>query len=93
MMTNRRNFTKGITLGASGAVLMPLLRQMEAHAAGRSDGFPKRFVFVIKSSGITPAAIRPEGIDIGDDDNLSISNLPIISSHQRYDRLILSKRR
>ena len=70
MMTNRRNFTKGITLGASGAVLMPLLRQMEAHAAGRSDGFPKRFVFVIKSSGITPAAIRPEGIDIGDDDNL-----------------------
>ena len=70
MITSRRKFTKGIMLGASGAALTPLLRQMEAHAAGNAQGFPKRFVFVVKSSGITPSAIRPEGIDIGDDDQL-----------------------
>ena len=57
-------------LGASGAALAPLLRQMEAHAAGNTGGFPKRFVFVVKSSGITPNAIRPEGIAINDDDQL-----------------------
>ena len=54
-------------LGASSITLAPLLRQMEAHAAGNANGFPKRFVFVVKSSGITPSAIRPEGIEIGDD--------------------------
>ena len=57
-------------LGASSITLAPLLRQMEAHAAGNANGFPKRFVFVVKSSGITPSAIRPEGIEIGDDNQL-----------------------
>jgi hypothetical protein len=66
----RRQFSKGMALGAGGVFLAPLLRQMEAHAAGRAEGFPRRFVFVIKSSGITPEGIRPEGIAIGDDNKL-----------------------
>ena len=75
MISSRRKFTKGMILGASSAALAPLLRQMEAHAAGNAKGFPKRFVFVVKSSGITPSAIRPEGIEIGDDDQLLDLNL------------------
>ncbi len=70
MKTTRREFTKGMALGVGGVMMAPLLRQMEAHAAGRADGFPRRFVFVIKSSGITPTGIRPEGLDIGDDSRL-----------------------
>jgi len=70
MTTKRRDFIKGIALGTGAAALAPLLRQMEAHAAGNADGFPRRFVFVVKSSGITPSAIRPEGIDLGADDRL-----------------------
>ena len=59
-----------MALGIGGVAMSPLLRQMEAHAVGRADGFPRRFVFVIKSSGITPTGIRPEGLDIGDDSRL-----------------------
>ena len=43
MITTRRKFTKGITLGASGAASrLPLLRQMEAHAAGRTRTASRR---------------------------------------------------
>ncbi len=66
MSTPRREFLKGLGLGAGGFLLSPLVRRMEAHAAGREKGFPRRFVFVIKSSGLTPEAIRPAGIKLGD---------------------------
>lgn len=62
-MTNRRNFTKGMALSAGGLALAPLLRQLEAHAAGEPEKLPKRFVFVVKSSGLTGERIRPQGLE------------------------------
>ena len=66
MTGSRRRFLKGMTLGAGGVVLAPLVRQMEAHAAGRANALPRRFVFVIKSSGLTPKAIRPVDVKLSD---------------------------
>ena len=66
MNASRRRFLKGTTLGAGGFMLAPLLGQMQAHAAGQASGLPKRFVFVVKSSGITPSAIRPADVKLGD---------------------------
>ncbi|MFP6765774.1 MAG: DUF1552 domain-containing protein [Planctomycetaceae bacterium] len=67
MNQTRRQFTRGMALGSGGLALAPLLRQMEVHAAGTADGFPKRFVFVIKSSGLTASAIRPETLPAADE--------------------------
>lgn len=66
MSITRRHFTQGMALGAGGLAMAPLLRQMEACAEGRSQDIPKRFVFVIKSSGLTADAIRPEEIQEAD---------------------------
>lgn len=70
MHLTRREFTRGLALGTGTTALGPLLQQMEAHAAGRAEGFPRRFVFVIKSSGLTPSGIRPSGIELGKGDKL-----------------------
>lgn len=59
---SRRNFIKGISLGGGGALLAPLMRQLSAEAAGEVDVFPQRFVFLVKSSGLTPAAITPRSL-------------------------------
>lgn len=60
--TSRRNFIKGISLGSGGVLLAPLLRQLSAEAAGAPEAFPQRFVFLVKSSGLTPAAITPSSL-------------------------------
>ena len=66
-MTNtRREFIKGVTLGAGAVAMGPLLRQIQAHAEGNQAAIPKRFVFVVKSSGLDPQGIRPVGLEIGD---------------------------
>ncbi|MFT5302379.1 MAG: hypothetical protein ACI9G1_001401 [Pirellulaceae bacterium] len=57
--TTRRNLLKGLTLGSGSLVFSPLIGQLAAQAAGKS-AFPQRFVFVVKSSGLTPGHIVPE---------------------------------
>lgn len=57
--TTRRNLLKGIALGSGGLVLSPLVNQLAAQAAGKNV-FPQRFVFVVKSSGLTPGHIVPD---------------------------------
>ena len=59
MALTRRDILKGITLGSSSMVLSPIVNQLAAHADGVQQ-MPKRFVFVVKSSGLTPAALVPE---------------------------------
>jgi len=73
MITGRRNFAKGMALSAGGLAFGPLLRQMEAQAAGRLEDIPKRFVFVVKSSGLTAEAIRPLGLPEGDGSLVDVS--------------------
>jgi hypothetical protein len=63
MNFTRREFTRGLTRGATGVALAPLLRQMKLHAQGDEDTMPRRFVFVVKSSGLTGEAIRPVGYE------------------------------
>jgi hypothetical protein len=59
MNTTRRHTLKGLTLGSGSLIFSPLLRQLSAQAAGR-NAFPQRFVFVVKSSGLTPGHIVPD---------------------------------
>lgn len=61
MTINRREILKGVTLGAGGALLSPLLSRIEAEAAGR-DTRPTRFVFVVEGNGLRPYHVVPEGI-------------------------------
>lgn len=60
MRTTRRDLLKGVTLGSGGLVLSPLVGQLAAQASGDRSSFPQRFVFVVKSSGLTPGHIVPE---------------------------------
>jgi hypothetical protein len=63
MTINRREILKGVTLGAGGALLSPLLSRIEAEAAGR-DTRPIRFVFVVEGNGLMPGHVTPSGIDL-----------------------------
>lgn len=61
MADTRRQFLKGMSLGTGGVLLQPMLQRFALEAAGvdRSK-MPKRFVFVVKSSGIIPERLVPE---------------------------------
>lgn len=59
MNHSRRDIMKGLSLGAGGALLSPLLKQIQRQVDGKAGGFPNRFVFVVKSSGIVPEGITP----------------------------------
>jgi len=58
-LVSRRSFINGLSLGSGGMLLAPLVRQLSAEASGGAEGFPQRFVFLVKSSGLTPSAITP----------------------------------
>ena len=54
-MINRRNFLRTSALGAGAMSLAPSFNQLFAAQAGTAgNGFPKRFIFIRKSSGIRP---------------------------------------
>ncbi len=57
---DRRTVLKGVTLGASAAVLNPFLAQLAAQAAGTPTG--KRVVFVVEGNGLPWHQIQPRGI-------------------------------
>jgi hypothetical protein len=57
----RRQFLQSVGLGAGSVLLSPVLRQVEAHAAG--DAPPLRFVFVLESNGRLPKFMQPSGIE------------------------------
>ena len=59
MIQKRRQFLKR---GASLAVA-PFLRSLQAQATGEAGSRPKRFVFVVKSSGIDKFNLVPDGLE------------------------------
>lgn len=61
-MTSRRRFFRQLSLGSSGMLLAPLVRQLSAEAAAAEEAFPQRFVFLVKSSGLTPSAVTPDAL-------------------------------
>ncbi len=63
MSNSRRSFLKGISLSSGGVLLSPMLGRFAAHAAGvPMEKMPKRFVFIVKSSGIIPERLEPESL-------------------------------
>lgn len=61
MSLTRRDALKGLSLGAGGLLISPILRQIEAQAAGNSE-LPLRFVFVVEGNGLPPQQIQPVGL-------------------------------
>ena len=59
MIQKRRQFLKG---GASLA-MAPFLRSLQAQATGQQGALPRRFVFVVKSSGIDKYNLVPDGLE------------------------------
>ena len=53
-MNNRRDFLKMSGLGAGAMALMPSFNQLFGAPANAATGYPKRFIFIRKSSGIRP---------------------------------------
>jgi hypothetical protein len=63
-MINRRSMLKGMTLGSGAVALSPFLAHMHAAEKGK---MPKRFVFVVKGSGLQAQYLNPKGLKHGGD--------------------------
>ena len=63
-MISRRDLLKGVTLGAGATALSPFLSHLHAAEVGK---LPKRFVFVVKGSGLQAEYLNPEGLTHGGD--------------------------
>ncbi|MDB4711212.1 DUF1552 domain-containing protein [Verrucomicrobiales bacterium] len=62
MTYKRRNFLRTLSLGSSSLAMVPFLQSVRVHAAGDEAALPKRFVFVVKSSGIDKFNLVPDGL-------------------------------
>jgi len=60
LMSTRRSLLKGVSLGASGMLLHPMLARLQA--ASENQLPPTRFVFVVEGNGLPPQQIQPEGL-------------------------------
>ena len=58
----RRDFLRGLSLGGGALAMAPFMASMRAHAAGDTDALPKRFVFIVKSSGLEKFNLVPAGL-------------------------------
>lgn len=56
---NRRALLKGVTLGSGAVALSPFIRSI---SAAETQQIPKRFVFVVKSSGLQGDYLNPAGL-------------------------------
>ena len=62
MTYKRRQFLRDLSLGGSSLAMAPFLHSLRVHAEGDETAFPKRFVFVVKSSGIDKFNLVPDGL-------------------------------
>ncbi len=60
----RREALKRTTFGTTAAILTPFLNSVVAHAAGDVDAMPKRFVFIMKASGIDGVNLVPPSLAV-----------------------------
>ena len=56
---NRRSLLKGVTLGSGAIALSPFIKSL---SAADQQQIPKRFVFVVKSSGLQGDYLNPDGL-------------------------------
>lgn len=63
MTTTRRYFLNQLSLGGSSLAMAPFLNSVRLQAAGNEAALPKRFVFVVKSSGVEKFNLVPDGLE------------------------------
>lgn len=63
MIHRRRQFLKGMSFGGASLAMAPFVRSLHAQASGNPELLPKRFVFVVKSSGFDKFNLVPEGVE------------------------------
>ncbi|MEM8668077.1 MAG: DUF1552 domain-containing protein [Planctomycetota bacterium] len=85
MSQTRRDLLRGLSLGAGSCLLSPFLTQLQLHAEGNPRALPKRFVFVVKSSGIVPDGITPETLAGDAPRNESLANVTLPDSMSPLD--------
>ncbi|MEJ6641751.1 MAG: DUF1552 domain-containing protein [Akkermansiaceae bacterium] len=61
-MNSRRHFLKSTSLGSGALLFAPILNGIRAHAAGLETALPKRYVFIVKASGIDPYNLVSGGL-------------------------------
>ncbi len=61
-MLNRRDFFRGVSLGAGAAAFGPFLSQLEAAANSPGKLKPMRFVFLVQGNGIDPNHVQPTSL-------------------------------
>ena len=77
MLYSRRKVMKNLSVSGLSLGMASCLRSIQAHAAGNEETLPKRFVFVVKSSGIDKFNLVPEGLEnhfITPDDGKKLGN-------------------
>lgn len=77
MRYSRRQVIKDLSLGGLSLAMASCMRSIQAHAAGNEKALPKRFVFVVKSSGIDKFNLVPDGLEnhfINPDDGKKLGN-------------------
>ena len=62
LKTNRRELLKRAAAASVAPLFLPMMQRVRAEAAGAINAMPKRFLFVVKSSGLTPAELVPKGL-------------------------------
>ena len=62
MSISRRRMLQGLSLTGVSYAFAPFLRSLRAHAMGDETALPKRFVFVVKSSGVDKFNLVPDGL-------------------------------
>ena len=70
-LNDRRSFLKGVSLGAGGLLLAPLLEKVAAAANGKVTP-PKRVIFFTFDNGFDEAGALPEGIPLSGTTNRQI---------------------
>lgn len=77
MHMNRREALKGLSLGAGGVLLSPILQQIQAQASGVAK-HRQRFVFVLEGNGLNWPQITPATIQRGKEkDRTNLIDIPI----------------
>jgi hypothetical protein len=77
MLITRRRAIQDLSIGGMSLAMASCLRSIQAHAAGNEETLPKRFVFVVKSSGIDKFNLVPDGLEnhfIHPDDGKKLGN-------------------
>ncbi len=77
MLLTRRRAIQNLSIGGMSLAMASCLRSIRAQVVGDEATLPKRFVFVVKSSGIDKFNLVPEGLEnrfVSQDDGKKLGN-------------------